>query len=142
MATATAVEEVMVLRCMLWCLRVKVTKLTWILGDNHSIVLNSSIPSSLLKKKHVAISYHMAREAMVAKIVHPVKTKGDWNIADVLTKPQTRKAFGSLIIGMMCQIPKWLVAHLSPCCVCCCCCYCHAVRIEKFWQHIRIFLQE
>eukprot|EP00957_Ditylum_brightwellii_P105412 8036184-Ditylum_brightwellii.AAC.1 len=102
MAMKTAVEEVMALRCMLWCLGVKVTNPTRILGDNCSVVLNFTIPSSLLKKKHIAISYHMVREAMVAKIVHPVKTKGDWNVADVLTKPQTRKTFCSLVMGMMC----------------------------------------
>eukprot|EP00957_Ditylum_brightwellii_P208920 15359543-Ditylum_brightwellii.AAC.1 len=77
MAIKTAVEEVMALRYMLRCLGVKVTKPTQILGNNHSVVLNSTIPSSLLKNKHIDISYHMAREAMVAKIVHLVTTKGD-----------------------------------------------------------------
>eukprot|EP00957_Ditylum_brightwellii_P093387 7110858-Ditylum_brightwellii.AAC.1 len=81
-AMKTAGEEVMALRYMLRCLGVKVTKPTRILGDNCSVVLNSTIPSSLLKKKHVDISYHMAREAMAAKAVHPVKMKGDWNFAD------------------------------------------------------------
>jgi hypothetical protein len=29
------------------------------LGDNMSVVLNSSVPSSVLKKKHNAIAYHV-----------------------------------------------------------------------------------
>eukprot|EP00957_Ditylum_brightwellii_P114373 8720440-Ditylum_brightwellii.AAC.1 len=102
MAMKTAVEEVMVLRYMLQCLGVRVTKPSFILGNNLSMILNSTIPSSLLKKKHVAISYHMTREAKTPKIVHPVKTKGDWNFVNVLTKPQTRNIFSTLVMGMMC----------------------------------------
>eukprot|EP00957_Ditylum_brightwellii_P006183 468066-Ditylum_brightwellii.AAC.1 len=58
----TAMEEVMVLRYMVRCLGVKVSKPTCILGDNRSVIINSTVSSSLLKKKHVVISYHMARE--------------------------------------------------------------------------------
>eukprot|EP00957_Ditylum_brightwellii_P159957 12175646-Ditylum_brightwellii.AAC.1 len=84
MAMKTAMEEVMSVRYMLRCLGVKLT--------NH--------PSSW--KKHVAISYHMAHKVSAMKIVHPVKTKGDWNFADVLIKPQTRKTFAFLVGGMIC----------------------------------------
>eukprot|EP00957_Ditylum_brightwellii_P036623 2774597-Ditylum_brightwellii.AAC.1 len=91
MAMKTDVEEVMSIRYMLCCLVVKVKAPTRILRDNWSVIMNSTVPSSLLKKKHVAISYHIAREATAAHIVHPLKTKGDWNSADVLTKPQTQK---------------------------------------------------
>eukprot|EP00957_Ditylum_brightwellii_P028064 2118902-Ditylum_brightwellii.AAC.1 len=78
----TTVEEVMALCYMLCCLGAKVSKPTCILGDNRSVIINSTVPFSLFKKKHVAISYHMACEAMAAKVVHPLKTKGDWNFAD------------------------------------------------------------
>eukprot|EP00957_Ditylum_brightwellii_P131624 10038375-Ditylum_brightwellii.AAC.2 len=73
----------MAVRYMLWCLGVKVTQPTRILGDNQSLILNSTIPSSLIKKKHVAISYHMAKEATAAKIVNLLKAKGDWNFAAI-----------------------------------------------------------
>eukprot|EP00957_Ditylum_brightwellii_P136058 10376375-Ditylum_brightwellii.AAC.1 len=96
MTTKTAVEEVMALRYMLYYLGIKVTKPSCILGDNHSMILNSTIPSSFLKKKHVAISYYMVREATAAKIEHPVKIKGDWNVADVPNKPQIRKVLSTL----------------------------------------------
>ena len=59
----TAVEEVVSVRYMLRCLSVKVSKPTPVLGDNRSVILNSTIPSSLLKKKHIAIAYHKTREA-------------------------------------------------------------------------------
>eukprot|EP00957_Ditylum_brightwellii_P083478 6346181-Ditylum_brightwellii.AAC.1 len=67
MAMKTMVEEVMTLHYMLCCLGVNISKPTRILGDNRSVIINSPVQSSLLKKKHVAISYHMAYEATVAK---------------------------------------------------------------------------
>ena len=100
-AMKTAVEEVISVRYMLRCLGVKVTKPTFILGDNRSVILNSTVPSSLLKKKHIAIAYHKTREASAAGIVHPLKTKGEWNFADVCTKAQTRKIHATLVQGMM-----------------------------------------
>jgi len=75
-AMKTAVEEVMSVRYMLRCLGVKVTRPTPILGDNRSVIMNAIIPSSLLKKKHVAISYHMTREATAAGICRRLKTNG------------------------------------------------------------------
>lgn len=101
MAMKTAVEEVMAVRYMLRCLGVPITKPTTILGDNRSVIINSTVPSSLLKKKHVAISYHMVREAAAAKIVRPVKTRSEWNYADLLTKPLTRKSFLKLLDEFM-----------------------------------------
>jgi hypothetical protein len=37
------------------------------LGDNMSVVLNTTVPSSVLKKKHNAIAYHRVREAICSK---------------------------------------------------------------------------
>ena len=73
----TVVEKVISVRYILRCLGVKVTKPTNILGDNRSVILNSTVPSLLLKKKHIAIAYYKTREATAAGIVHPLKTKGD-----------------------------------------------------------------
>jgi hypothetical protein len=39
------------------------------LGDNMSVVLNTTVPSSFLKKKHNAIAYHRVREAIAARIM-------------------------------------------------------------------------
>jgi hypothetical protein len=58
-----------------------------VLCDNNSMVLNTTLPSSTLKKKHNAIAYHRVREAVAAKIVKVNHIKGSDNIADILTKP-------------------------------------------------------
>ena len=100
-AMKTAVEETIAVRYMLRCLGVKVDYASTILGDNLGVIQNSSISESLLKKKHVAISYHKVREAAAAGIVHPVKTDGADNFADILTKAQESKTFARLVGGVM-----------------------------------------
>ena len=50
------------------------------------MVLNTSLPSSSLKKKHNAIAYHRAREAVAAKVVKVQHISGKENVADILTK--------------------------------------------------------
>ena len=50
--------------------------------DNNSVVTNSTIPTSTLKKKkHNAIAYHRVCEAVAAQILQSE------NLADLLTKP-------------------------------------------------------
>jgi hypothetical protein len=39
------------------------------LGDNMSVVLNTTVPSNVLKKKNNAIAYHRVREAIAVKIM-------------------------------------------------------------------------
>ena len=56
-------------------------------GDNKSVIMNMTLPSSTLKKKHNAITYHRVREAVAAGIINLVHIPGIENIADVLTKP-------------------------------------------------------
>lgn len=95
-AMRTAVEEVQAVRYMLRCLGVKVRSATLLCGDNMGVIQNSTIPDSLLKKKHVAIAYHKTREAAAAGIVHPIKVSSKNNFADILTKAVTGKTFWSL----------------------------------------------
>jgi DNA-binding cell septation regulator SpoVG len=92
----TATEETIAVRYMLRCLGVKVTHPTYLFGDNLGVVQNDS----LLKKKHVAISYHKVREAAAAGIVHPIKIDTKDNISDLMTKSLTQKIF-SYLVGMI-----------------------------------------
>jgi hypothetical protein len=39
------------------------------LGDNMSLILNTTVPSSVLKKEHNAIAYHRVREGIAARIM-------------------------------------------------------------------------
>ena len=86
---------------MLRCLGVPISNPSHILGDNRSVIINCTVHSSLLKKKHIAIAYHLTREATAARVVHPLKTKSEWNFADILTKALARKPFATLVGGVL-----------------------------------------
>ena len=58
-----------------------------LLGDNQSVIINCSIPSSTLKKKHNAIAYHRVREAVAAGVIELGKVPSKDNVADMMTKP-------------------------------------------------------
>ena len=64
-----------------------------ILCDNKSVVLNTTLPSSTLKKKHNAIAYHRVREAVAAKVATVYHIEGKENVADILTKPTDGPTF-------------------------------------------------
>jgi hypothetical protein len=55
--------------------------------NNTSVVTNTTIPTSTLKKKHNPIAYHRVREAVAAGMLHIRKVSTSENIADLLTKP-------------------------------------------------------
>ena len=100
-AMRTAVEEVISIRYMMRCLGVKVEFSSVLFGDNLGVIQNATMKESLLKKKHVAISYHKVREAAACGIVHPMKIDGKYNFADVCTKAQTNVVFHTLCGGVM-----------------------------------------
>ena len=57
--------------------------------DNTGVVKDTSIPESTLMKKHNAINYHAAREAVAARILRVGKEDGLTNLADLFTKVLT-----------------------------------------------------
>jgi hypothetical protein len=60
--------------------------------DNNAVVLNSSLPESTLSKKHNAIAYHRAQEAVAAGIILVAKEPTETNLADTLTKQMPAEA--------------------------------------------------
>jgi hypothetical protein len=85
-AARTATEQVMDLRWTLRMLGAPLDGPAWMLGDNESVVTNSTVPQSLLRKRHNALSYHRVREACAAGVMWFIHTPGKTNVADVLTK--------------------------------------------------------
>ena len=78
-------------------LRVPVDGPALSLGGNNSAVLNTSVPSSILKKKHRACAYHRVQEAIAGGIMNFVHIKGTSNYTDMLSKPLSNDAFHGLI---------------------------------------------
>ena len=85
-AARIAAEQIMDLRYTLRMFGCEMDGPAYLFGDNLSVITNSTIPSSTLKKRHNAIAYHRVREAIAAGIVIFLKIKGTENPADILTK--------------------------------------------------------
>jgi hypothetical protein len=86
-AARIATELVMEYRYNLRMLGVPVEGPAMLLGDNLSVILNTTVPSSMLKKKHLACNYHRVREAVAARILTFCHIDSKDNVSDLLTKP-------------------------------------------------------
>ena len=76
------------------------------LGDNKSVVLNTTVPSSVLKKKHCAIAYHRTREAIASRAVRFCHVESSKNMADILTKPLPNTLFHHLVRPILFRNPN------------------------------------
>ena len=76
------------------------------LGDNMSVVLNTAVPSSVLKKKHCSIGYHRVREAIAARVLRFAHVPSTENLADILTKPLPNASFYKLARRYLFRVPK------------------------------------
>ena len=81
-----------------------------ILCDNKSVVTNSSVPTSVLNKRHNAICYHRVREAQAAGIIRVGWIEGKNNLADLFTKTtmptQTKTNFVKYIFNNEASVLK------------------------------------
>jgi hypothetical protein len=68
-ASRVATELILEIRYMLRSLGVVLDGPALMLRDIMSVVLNTTVPSSVLKKKHNAIAYHRVREAIAERIM-------------------------------------------------------------------------
>jgi hypothetical protein len=105
-ASRVATELVLEIRYMLRSLGVALDGPALMLGDNMSAVLNTTVPSSLLKKKHNSIAYHRVREDIAAKIMRFAYIKSEENVSDVLTKPLNNEKFHYLMKKWLFRVPE------------------------------------
>ena len=105
-AARIATEVVMEIRYQLRMLGVPIKGPTMMYGDNNSVVLNTTVPSSVLKKKHNAIAYHRVREAIAAGIITFTHVRSEENYADVLSKPLSHEKFHNLVRPFLFRKPS------------------------------------
>ena len=86
-AARIAVDEAISILCNLTMLGIPIDGQPLILGDNKSVILNTTMPTSTLKKKHQACNYHRVREAIAAQLVYFQHCDSRNNASDCLTKP-------------------------------------------------------
>ena len=92
-AARIAVEEILAMRYNLMMLGVMLEDTSTMLGDNMSVIINTTLPSSTLKKKHQGCAYHKVRETIAARIIRFGHVRSTENVADLLTKPLVGKTF-------------------------------------------------
>jgi hypothetical protein len=105
-ASRVATELILEIRYMLQSLGVALDGPALMLGDNMSVVLNNTVPSSVLKKRHNAIAYHRVREAIAARIMRFAYIKSEENVSDVLTKPLSNEKFHYLMKRWLFRVPE------------------------------------
>ena len=87
-AMRLAMEALLDIRYTLRMMGLKFERTSNILGDNQAMIMNTTLPSSTLKKKHCSVAYHKCQEMVACGIVHTAHINGNGNIADILTKPK------------------------------------------------------
>ena len=68
-AARIAVGIIIEMRYKLRMLGIPIEKHSMLLGDNKLVVVNTTLPSSMLKKKYQACNYHQVREAIAAGFI-------------------------------------------------------------------------
>lgn len=105
-AARIATELILEFRYTLRMLGVNLEGPSLMLGDNMSVILNTTVPSSMLKKKHHGCAYHRVREAIAAGIISFHHVDSVDNYADLMTKPLPRSIHGKLSRDLMFRKPS------------------------------------
>ena len=85
-AAKTATEQMMDLRNILKYLGVPIMTKAYMFGDNKSVIMSTTIPQSVLNKRHNMLSYHRVREDIAAKILDFYWCTSDQNKSEKLSK--------------------------------------------------------
>ena len=85
-AARIAVDQIVDLRYMLMYLGVPIRSKSFMFGDNKSVITSSTIPNSLLSKRHHISAYHRVREAIASKYLMFIWKDGKTNPADILSE--------------------------------------------------------
>ena len=104
-ASKMAVEAIMELRYQLRMVGIPINGPALLYGDNMSVVLSTTVPSSVLKKKMLALCYHRVREAIAAKIIVYKHIRSEHNKADILTKPLGGVAYHNIAKELLFRNP-------------------------------------
>jgi hypothetical protein len=103
------VEALRGIRYKLRMMGIPIAGLTYVYGDNMSVIHNTQQPGSTLKKKNLSICYHTVREAVAMGeiLASHVRTKN--NFSDFMTKvtygQKGRHMVGSIFLTFMMTIP-------------------------------------
>ena len=95
-AARIATDLIIEWRYKLRMLGVALENTSYMVGDNMAVITNTTLPLSVLKKKHQACNYHRVREAVAARIIEFGHIDTHDNVADICTKPLPGPQFTKL----------------------------------------------
>ncbi len=104
-AARIATDLIIEMRYTLRALGVPLDGPALLLGDNQSVVLNTTVPSSVLKKKHNAVAYHRICESIAAGILIFAHINSEDNYADLATKSLGKATFHCLVCKVIFRQP-------------------------------------
>ena len=104
-AARIATDIILEIRYSLRMMGVPIDGPALMLGDNRSVILNSTVPSSVLKKKHLSCGYHRIRECIAAGILSFVFVDTTRNVSDCLTKNLDSTAFHRCVDPVLWRTP-------------------------------------
>ena len=76
-----------------------------LLHDNNSVVLNYTMPNSVLKKKCSVCAYHRVREAVAGGMMKFTHIPSTMNYADILTNPMSGTQLQDLVSPLLLRVP-------------------------------------
>ena len=63
-----------------------ITTMSFLFGDNRSVVTSATLPHSTLRKRHNILAFHRVREAIAAKLMAFYWIQSAYNLSDMLSK--------------------------------------------------------
>ena len=111
-----AFEMIISMKYFLYMLGINLKPSLALVGDNRAVVLNTTIPSSALKKKHQACNYHKVRESIAAGFIRYGYIRSKGNVSDLLTEPLVRSILERLCSKYLfrkAQSTQWSVSQGS-----------------------------
>ena len=103
-ALRTARDMIIAMRYKLRMFGVPLEGPAQVFCDNQGVVKNTSVPESVLTKKHNAVNYHAVREAAAAGVLEVHKEDTATNLADLFTKvlpsDRRRELLGSVLYNL------------------------------------------
>ena len=85
-AARIGVDQINTKRNLLRYLGIPIRHVSYIFGDNWSVVNSAMAPHTKLHKRHNFLSFHRVRESIAAKILKFILLPGAINPADILSK--------------------------------------------------------
>ena len=98
------------LRYKLRVMGIPVNNPSFIYGDNQTVLWNTTVPDSMLKKKTASASYHFMREGVSADQWRTAYINTKLNPADILTKnlPAGENRFRKVRISIYFDLYKYI----------------------------------